>query len=142
MTKHPMRYLGLLYLILIGWLWWYEQQDHHWPLQPAYAQSDPGPTVVTHHETIPNPVFGSLLRVAEPCKAVQTPCAWEANSTWTTGTLPDSDSRVIIDGFVQINQAGAMAHAVGIYPGGNSALTRQPIHNYKVGILWSLPVGC
>lgn len=118
MTKQPMRYLGLLYLILIGWLWWHEQQHHHGTLQPAYAQSEPGSTVVTHHETIPNPVFGSLLRVAEQCKAVQTPCDWEANSTWTTGSPPDGDSRVIIDGFVQINQEDAIARAVGIYPGG------------------------
>ena len=118
MTKHPMRYLGLFSLILIGWFWWQEHLHVHWLLQPTYAQSDPGPTVVTHQETIPNPVFGSSLRVADQCKAVQTPCAWEANSTWRTGTIPDSDSRVIIDGFVQINRESALAHAVGIYPGG------------------------
>lgn len=118
MTKHPMRYLGLCALIAIGWFWWQARLHHHWTIQPAYAQSDPGPTVVTHHETIPNPVFGSLLRVAEPCKAVQTPCAWEVASTWRTGMVPDGDSRVIIDGFVQINQETALAQAVGIYPGG------------------------
>lgn len=118
MTKHPMRYLSLLSIILLGWLWWHEQLHHHGTLQPAYAQSEPGSTVMTHHETIPNPVFDSLLRVAEPCKGVQTPCAWEADSTWRTGTVPDSNSRVIIDGFVQINQETAIAHAVGIYPGG------------------------
>lgn len=116
MVKHLTRTLCLL--CLLGWLGWHSLLPQHWRLHPTYAQSDPGPTVVTHHETIPNPVFGSLLRVAEPCKAAPTPCAWEANSTWTTGSPPDGDSRVIIDGFVQINEESAIAHAVGIYPGG------------------------
>lgn len=111
-----MRYLCLC--CTIGWLCLNHFLPHDWTLQPTYAQSDPGPTVVTHHETIPNPVYASLLRVADQCKAVQTPCAWEANDTWSAGALPVGDSRVIIDGNVQINQESAIAHAVGIYPGG------------------------
>lgn len=127
MIKRPLRVLCLL--SLLAWLGWHYLSPQDWRLQSTYAQSDPGPTVVTHHETIPNPVFGSLWRVADECKAVQTPCAWEADSTWTTGTRPDSDSRVIIDGFVQINSESALAYAVGIYPGGelrfNSAANTQ-----------------
>ncbi|MEZ4664491.1 MAG: G8 domain-containing protein [Caldilineaceae bacterium] len=88
----------------------------HWAA--IRAQSDPGPTVVTPHETIPNPVFGSALRVAEACKAVAEPCAWEAAATWTTGAPPDADSLVIVDGAVQINDANAVARSVGVYPGG------------------------
>ena len=42
----------------------------------AAAQSEPGATVVTHHETIPNPVFGSSFRVAAACKQVLLPCDW------------------------------------------------------------------
>ncbi|MCB9156666.1 MAG: G8 domain-containing protein [Caldilineaceae bacterium] len=83
-----------------------------------YAQSEPGPTVVTQHETIPNPVFGSTLRVAEVCKGVAEPCAWDAAATWTAGAPPDADSLVIVDGAVQINDENAVARAVGIYPGG------------------------
>ncbi|HRW10272.1 MAG TPA: hypothetical protein P5121_34450, partial [Caldilineaceae bacterium] len=63
---------------------------------PVHAQDDPGPTVVTHHETIPNPVFGSALRVADGCKAVVTPCAWAAASTWREGRVPDAADKVII----------------------------------------------
>ncbi|MEZ4676710.1 MAG: G8 domain-containing protein [Caldilineaceae bacterium] len=96
---------------------------------PIYAQSDPGPTVVTHHETIPNPVFGAAQRVVSHCKDATAPCAWEATSTWSTGTLPDATANVIIDGIVQINEIGAIAQSIGIYPGGllrfNPAATTQ-----------------
>ncbi len=90
---------------------------NQWSL-PALAQSDPGPVVITHHETIPNPVYGSTERVTETCKEVTTPCAWEAPTTWHTGLLPTADSKVIIDGNVQINDESAIAQSIGIYSGG------------------------
>jgi len=116
MTKQAILYLCLCGLA--GWLALHSFLPQDWTLQPAYAQSDPGPTVVTHHETIPNPVYGSAQRVADQCRAVQTPCAWDEPATWSTGALPDSDSQVIVDGNVQINDESAIAYAVGIYPGG------------------------
>lgn len=86
--------------------------------QPAAYLADPGPVVQTHHETIPNPVFGSAQRVVAGCQGVATACAWEAASTWTTGTVPDGSSRVIVDGVVQIGGETAVSHSIGIYPGG------------------------
>lgn len=82
----------------------------------VHAQSDPGVTVKTHHETIPNPVFGSSLRVSQACHNTQ--CVWESASTWTTGTVPNLNSRVIIDGPVLISGPNAVALSIGIYPGG------------------------
>ena len=38
--------------------------------------------------------------------------------TWTTGSVPDGDSLVIVDGHVQIQDLNALAHSVGIYPDG------------------------
>lgn len=80
--------------------------------------ADPGPIVETHHEQIPNPVHGSGQRVVAGCKGVATPCAWEAASTWTTGVVPDGNSRVIVDGVVRIGGETAVSHAIGIYPSG------------------------
>ncbi|MEM7112446.1 MAG: G8 domain-containing protein [Chloroflexota bacterium] len=80
--------------------------------------SDPGETVTTHHETIPNPVFGSNHRVAEACQEATAPCAWEAASTWTTGTVPTESSRVIVDGVVVIGSETAVSQSIGIYPSG------------------------
>ena len=85
----------------------------------ALAQPpDPGPAVVTPHETIPNPVFGSAQRVSAVCKGIQTPCAWESPTTWTTGQAPGAGSLVIVDGDVRVTSTGAVATSVGIYPGG------------------------
>lgn len=84
----------------------------------AAAQSDPGATVVTHHETIPNPVFGSSLRVAPACRYVVEPCAWEQPSTWTGAVVPGLGGRVIVDANVRIHTRTAAALAVGVYPGG------------------------
>ena len=94
----------------------------------AHAQSDPGATVVTHHETIPNPVFGSGFRVAAACRNVAQPCAWEQPGTWTAGAVPDLASRVIVDGRVRIHGAAADALAVGIYPGGALVLQPRRVH--------------
>lgn len=88
------------------------------------AQGEPGPTVMTHHETIPNPVFGSTFRVASSCRDIAQPCAWEDPATWTTGTVPGFDTRVIVDGAVRINDLSAVARSVGVYPGG--ALSFNP----------------
>jgi hypothetical protein len=85
---------------------------------PAAAQSEPGATVVTHHETIPNPVFASTFRVAAACKSVLQPCAWEQPGTWTVAAVPGLNSRVIVDGDVRINGQTAAALSVGVYPGG------------------------
>jgi hypothetical protein len=79
---------------------------------------EPGATVVTHHETIPNPVFGSTFRVSESCKNVPCPCAWESPTTWTAGVIPDANTQVIIDGNVRIYSPEAQALSVGVYPGG------------------------
>ncbi len=84
----------------------------------AFAQADPGATVITHQETIPNPVFGSTFRVASSCKTVQTSCAWENSSTWVAGRIPDANTQVIVDGNVRINDQTATALEIGIYPGG------------------------
>ena len=93
------------------------------------AQGEPGPTVTTHHETIPNPVFGSAFRVASACRGAAAPCAWEDAATWSAGTVPDLDTRVIVDGVVTIRGTGAVARSVGVYPAGRlsfnpSAATR------------------
>lgn len=100
-------FLALLFGLLAAW--------------PTLAQTEPGATVVTHHETIPNPVFGSNFRVADGCKNTLTPCPWEEATTWATGAPPDADTHVIIDGNVQINEQTATALSVGIYPGGQLA---------------------
>ncbi|MCB0062335.1 MAG: G8 domain-containing protein, partial [Caldilineaceae bacterium] len=109
-----MRLLGRgLLLTLIGLL-------HYGSVvkQPVFAQSEPGALVITHHESIPNPVFGSALRVAASCKAVSTPCPWERATTWLGNAIPTAESKVIVDGNVQINDEHAIAHSIGIYPGG------------------------
>ncbi|MEZ4731979.1 MAG: G8 domain-containing protein [Caldilineaceae bacterium] len=116
MTKQALLSLGLCGLL--GWFALHTLLPHYGRLPIAYAQADPGPTVVTHHETIPNPVYGSAQRIAVHCKGIQTPCDWADPATWSTGVLPDGDSRVIVDGNVQINDETAIALAVGIYPGG------------------------
>lgn len=84
----------------------------------AQTPPDPGATVVTHHETIPNPVFGSTHRVAAACRAPASPCAWELGSTWTSGVAPGASTRAIVDGVVAVTSAGATAASVGVYPGG------------------------
>ena len=78
----------------------------------------PGPVVHTHHEMIPNPVFNSNIRVSEACKGVTQSCDWSSASTWATGSVPDGDSRVIVDGHVQIRDLDALAHSIGVYPMG------------------------
>ncbi|MEZ4510507.1 MAG: G8 domain-containing protein [Chloroflexota bacterium] len=100
-------------LLLVGFI----SQTEVARLQAAPV-ADPGPVVQTHHETIPNPVYGSAQRVVAGCKGVATPCAWEAASTWTTGAVPDGSSRVIVDGVVRIGGETAVSHSIGIYPGG------------------------
>jgi hypothetical protein len=85
---------------------------------PGWAQTEPGATVVTHHETIPNPVFGSAFRVAAACKGTATPCPWENAATWAQGVTPSPNSLVIVDGRVRIGTQSAQALEVGVYPGG------------------------
>jgi hypothetical protein len=82
------------------------------------AQGEPGSTIATHHETIPNPVFGSAFRVAAACRGAADPCAWEDGATWMAGAAPDLDTGVIVDGEVRIDGLGAVARSVGVYPGG------------------------
>ena len=77
-----------------------------------------GAVVKTHHEMVPNPVYGSDVRIAEACKDAAQSCDWASPSTWTTGSVPDGDSLVIVDGHVQIQDLNALAHSVGIYPDG------------------------
>ena len=83
----------------------------------AHARQEPGATVVTQHETIPNPVHGSALRVAAGCTPA-TPCSWFAPATWVGGVVPGAESRAIVDGAVVIDATGALAREVGVYPGG------------------------
>lgn len=80
------------------------------------AQAIPGEYIVTHHETIPNPVYNSGFRVAVGCQSAE--CYWDNPSTWQTGTVPNSNSRVIVDGNVKIRNQNAVARSVGIYSGG------------------------
>src|SRR4051812_11350068 len=82
--------------------------------QDVIAQSDPGATVVTHHEMIPNPLFGSTHRVAAVCKGVSSPCSWESPGTWSTNVVPDLNTKVIVDGNVQIHNTSAQALDVGV----------------------------
>jgi G8 domain len=87
--------------------------------------SDPGATVVTHHETIPNPVIGSLERVAPACRNTGSPCPWEQAATWTTGQVPSGSSRVIVDGAVRVTTTTAVAASIGVYPGGHLSFAPQ-----------------
>ena len=90
---------------------------------------EPGATITTHQETIPNPVFGSTFRVSAACKGVQTPCAWESTSTWNAGSIPTANTRVIVDGNVMINGTSQVLH-VGVYPDGK--LSFNPSANTKL----------
>ena len=63
---------------------------------------DLGAVIHTHHEMIPNPVYGTDVRVAEACKDVAQGCDWSSPTTWVTGSVPDGDARVVVDGHVQI----------------------------------------
>lgn len=77
-------------------------------VQAPYA--DPvGPVIATHHEMIPNPVYNSASRVSLECVGAANPCNWDDASAWLTGTVPDSDSLVIVDGHVQISDRTAVA---------------------------------
>lgn len=100
------------------------------PINTALALSNPGATVATHHETIPNPVYNSTFRVASSCKTALSPCAWENPSTWVAGTPPDGNTKVIIDGNVSINSQSATALGIGIYPGGT--LSFNPSANTRL----------
>lgn len=84
----------------------------------AQAQTEPGPTIMTHHETIPNPVYNSGFRVATTCQSSTQPCYWDDPNTWQMQTVPDQNTLVIIDGNVQIRDQSAVAQSVGVYPGG------------------------
>ena len=86
-------------------------------VQAPYA--DPvGPVIATHHEMIPNPVYNSASRVSLECVGAANPCNWDDASAWLTGTVPDSDSLVIVDGHVQISDRTAVARSIAVYPGG------------------------
>ncbi len=78
----------------------------------------PGSMIHSHHEMVPNPVHGSAFSVSPDCKDAASPCNWDQSSTWLSGTIPDSQSLVIVDGDVQIRFQGATAKSIGIYPGG------------------------
>jgi len=80
------------------------------------VQSGPGPLINTHHEMIPNPVHNSNFRVAAACRT--SVCFWDSPNTWVTGTTPDSDSLVIVDGQVRIRDLDAVARSIVVYPGG------------------------
>ena len=45
-------------------------------------------------------------------------CDWSSPTTWVTGSVPDGDARVVVDGHVQIRDLNAQARSVGIYPEG------------------------
>ena len=87
----------------------------------------PGMMVHTHHEMIPNPVYGTNVRVAEACKGVAQGCDWSSASTWVTGAVPDGDSRVIVDGHVRIQDLNALARSIGIYPEGKLAFAANDL---------------
>lgn len=93
--------------------------------QSAEAQDGPGATIDTHHESIPNPVFGSDVRVAPSCQAPAEPCDWNDSATWLTSAVPAPDSLVIIDGHVEIRDQAAQALSIGIYPGGRLSFARD-----------------
>ena len=78
----------------------------------------PGSVIHSHHEMVPNPVHGSAFSVALDCKGAVSPCNWDQSSTWLSGTIPDSQSLVIVDGNVQIRFQDAIAKSIGVYPGG------------------------
>lgn len=95
-------------------------------VEPAHGVTDhtptqataPGATVDTHHEVVPNPVHGSDFSVDPTCQNVELPCAWNDATTWLRGSIPAAGTRVIIDGHVSIRSEDAVAHSVGVYPGG------------------------
>jgi hypothetical protein len=97
---------------------------------PAWAQAEPGATVQTHHETVPNPVFGSSFRVSPSCQGISAPCAWDSPGTWTAGSVPSLSTRVIIDGNVRIRTLDAVALEVGVYPTG--VLSFDPAVNTRL----------
>lgn len=85
------------------------------------AIAEPGATVQTMMETIPNPVFGSSFRVSAACAGVTTPCSWSSSSSWSAGRIPGLSDNVVVDGNIRIDDQSAGALAVGIYPGGTLA---------------------
>jgi G8 domain-containing protein len=101
----------------------------------AVAQTDPGATVSTHHETVPNPVYNSAFRVASSCKAALVPCAWESSTTWVSGRAPEENTQVIVDGNVRISSQNAVALAVGVYPGGTLSFTPAANTRLRTGDL-------
>jgi len=94
-------------------------------------------------KSIPNPVYDSNFRVAQNCNSAAQTCNWNNPDTWQTGTVPGPDSRVIIDGYVQIQNQEAVARSVGIYPGGklrfsinaNTQLSTADLMVLKGGVL-------
>ncbi|MDB3935176.1 G8 domain-containing protein [Granulosicoccus sp.] len=90
-------------------------ETHHVINEP---ESDPGPFIETHHESISNPVHGSTFRVSSSCKAASSNCQWNDPDTWLAGTIPDESSLVILDGQVTISSENAVARSVGVYPAG------------------------
>lgn len=103
--------------------------------RPAAAQGEPGATVVTHHETIPNPVFGSTFRVAPACQRIKLACGWESAATWTAGAVPDANTRVIVDGAVRIDGATAVALSVGVYPEGRLSFNPDAVTRLRTADL-------
>ena len=105
------------------------------PAFPSALAADPGATVVTRHETIPNPVFGSTFRVSQSCQTSSSPCAWESPSTWTAGRIPDGTTPVIIDGKVQIHDQAATALDIGLYDNGVLSFDRTQRTKLTVGTI-------
>jgi len=103
--------------------------------QTAHAQTAPGRDIITHHETIPNPVFNSEFRVASGCRSVVQPCDWNDPNTWRSGRVPDPDTRVIVDGHVQIQDQRAIAQSIGVYPGGKLTFASNADTQLRTGDL-------
>ena len=89
------------------------------------AGGPPGETVETHHEIIPNPVHGSDFAVSAQCQAAAQACDWDNPSTWQTGSVPGPNTRVIVDGKVEIRTEQAIARSIGVYPGGTLSFAQN-----------------
>jgi hypothetical protein len=86
--------------------------------------NDPGSSIITAHENIPNPANGSTQRVVAGC--LVTVCDWTDAATWTTSIVPDASTRVIIDGRVEIPSGQTtVAETISVYPNGELTVNGQ-----------------
>ncbi|MEQ1878395.1 MAG: G8 domain-containing protein, partial [Bdellovibrionia bacterium] len=93
-----------------------------------HTAAEPGATLHGHKDTIPNPVFGvSFKSIASG--------SWSDPVTWSAGRVPAATDKVIIsrDTKVTIDSQTAIAHSIGVYPGGT--LMFSPVHNTKLQVI-------